>query len=109
MLNITSFGLPHLKGRFGQFILLIAAIMWNGIMLAQFDIQMPVINTGAYAITDTIYMDPNGEDSNPGTYEFPVKTFSIAVQKLPYGTQGINGGNAYGLIMLKPGYYPTHS
>jgi hypothetical protein len=37
----------------------------------------------------------------------PVKSFDVALQKLPYGTAGVNGGNAYGLIMLKPGYYET--
>lgn len=81
--------------------------VWNSEIFAQFEIQTPVINSGAFAITDTIFMDPNGEDSNPGTFALPVKTFSVAVQKLPYGTAGVNGGNAYGLIMLKPGHYQT--
>ncbi len=76
---------------------------------AQFDIQTPIINSGEFAITDTIYMDPNGVDSNPGTFDLPVKTFSVAVQKLPFGTVGINGGSAYGLIMLKPGHYQTET
>jgi hypothetical protein len=52
-------------------------------------------------------MDPNGNDINPGTYSQPVKSFSTAIQKLPFGVAGVNGGNAYGLIMLKPGFYET--
>ena len=75
---------------------------------AQFFIPEPVVNSGPYIITDTVYMDPNGNDNNPGTYSQPVKTFSAAMQKLPYGTAGVNGGNAYGLILLKPGYYATN-
>jgi hypothetical protein len=82
-------------------------VLCNSEIQAQFDIQKPVINSGPFAIADTIYMDPNGDDLNPGTFELPVKTFSVAVQKLPYGTGGVNGGNAYGLIMLKPGHYQT--
>jgi hypothetical protein len=76
---------------------------------AQFSIPEPVINTGIYTITDTVYMDPNGNDTYPGTFSQPVKSFNVAVQKLPYGTVGVNEGNAYGLIMLKPGYYETQT
>jgi hypothetical protein len=74
---------------------------------AQFDIATPVINSGAYAITDTIYMSPDGNDAASGTFAEPVKSFNVAVAKLPFGQPGINGGNAYGLIMLKEGHYVT--
>jgi len=52
-------------------------------------------------------MAPNGNDANPGTFALPVKSFNAAVQKLPFGTAGINGGHAYGVIKMKPGYYAT--
>ena len=74
---------------------------------AQFSIAEPVIHQGVYAITDTIYMDPQGNDNATGTFAEPVRSFEVAVQKLPFGTSGINGGNAYGLIMLKEGHYIT--
>ncbi len=74
---------------------------------AQFDIPEPLPNTGVYAITDTVYMDVAGNDTNAGTFNAPVKSFTTALSKLPYGTAGINGGNAYGLILLKPGTYYT--
>lgn len=80
----------------------------NGfISLSQFNIPEPIINTGQYLITDTVYMDVNGNNSNPGTFTQPVKDFSTAILKLPWGISGINGGRAYGLIMLKSGYYET--
>lgn len=85
---------------------ILASFLFSPLLIwSQFDIAPPVINDGLYAITDTLYMDPNGNDSAPGTFDQPVKSFSVAVQKLPYGMQGINGGNAYGLIMLKAGHY----
>lgn len=34
---------------------------------AQLTVQTPIVNTGASAITDTIYMAPDGNDANPGT------------------------------------------
>ncbi|MEX2589812.1 MAG: right-handed parallel beta-helix repeat-containing protein [Chitinophagales bacterium] len=74
-------------------------------LFAQFSIPEPVVNTGNYTITDTVYMDPNGNDNNPGTFTQPVKSFSTAMQKLPFGTAGVNGGHAYGLIIFKPGHY----
>lgn len=73
----------------------------------QFDIAEPVVNTGNYLITDTVYMAPDGNDANPGTFALPVKSFSVALQMLPYGTAGVNGGNAYGLIRMHPGFYET--
>jgi len=74
---------------------------------AQFSIATPVVHQGAYAITDTVYMDPNGSDDAPGSFSEPVRSFDVAVQLLPFGTAGINGGNAYGLILLKEGHYVT--
>jgi hypothetical protein len=60
-------------------------------------------------ITDTVYMAVNGDDSNPGTASQPVKTFIKAIQLLPFGTQGVNNGNAYGLVILKEGHYLTEN
>ncbi|HOK37074.1 MAG TPA: T9SS type A sorting domain-containing protein [Bacteroidales bacterium] len=76
-------------------------------LFSQFNIPEPIINTGNYIITDTVYMSVNGDDSNPGTIDMPVKSFNIALQKLPFGTSEVNNGNSYGLIMLLPGYYLT--
>ncbi len=76
-------------------------------LFSQFNIPEPIINTGNYLITDTAYMSVNGDDSNPGTIDLPVKSFNVALQKLPFGTPGVNNGNSYGLIMLLPGYYVT--
>ena len=76
---------------------------------SQFVVNTPIVNTGKYAITDSVYMDPNGDDNNPGTNTLPVKTFNAAILKLPFGVAGVNGGNAYGLIKMKPGYYATNS
>ena len=76
-------------------------------LFCQFNIPSPIINVGNYLITDTVYMDPQGSDSNLGTFSSPLQTFAAAVQMLPWGTAGINGGHAYGLIMLKPGFYQT--
>jgi hypothetical protein len=74
---------------------------------AQFLIPRPVINTGAYAIRDTVYMDPAGDDMHTGTIDQPVKTFGRAVELLPFGEVGVGDGHAYGLVMLKPGFYET--
>lgn len=76
-------------------------------VFCQFNIPSPIINVGNYTITDTVYMDPQGSDANLGTFSSPLQTFAAAVQMLPWGTAGINGGHAYGLIMLKPGFYQT--
>ena len=78
-------------------------------VFCQFNIPSPILNVGNYIITDTVYMDPQGSDSNLGTFSSPLQTFTAAVQMLPWGTAGINGGHAYGLIMLKPGFYQTTS
>ena len=78
-------------------------------VFCQFNIPSPILNVGNYLITDTVYMDPQGSDSNLGTFSSPLQTFTAAVQMLPWGTAGINGGHAYGLIMLKPGFYQTTS
>ena len=53
---------------------------------AQFSIALPIVNQGNYAITDSVFMAPNGNDANPGTFALPVKSFNAAVQKLPFGT-----------------------
>lgn len=75
--------------------------------IAQFNIQKPEVNTGKYAITDTVYMSPSGDDSKDGSQLNPVKTFQKALSLLPFGTDGVNDGQAYGLIRLLPGRYFT--
>lgn len=92
-----------------RILLLFAVLLYTASICAQFDIAIPIVNKGAYAITDTIYMAPDGNDDAPGTFAQPVKSFNVAVAKLPFGQPGINGGNAYGLIMLKEGHYITLS
>ncbi len=70
-----------------------------------FAIPQPAVNKGNYTITDTVYMSPNGNDTNNGSINSPVSTFGRALNLLPFGTAGINNGNAYGLIRLLPGNY----
>lgn len=82
----------------------IALLLCTGLP-AQFSIPAPVVATGSYAITDTVYMATEGDDANPGTIEEPVQSFGKALQLLPFGTPGVNGGHAYGLIRLLPGTY----
>ncbi|MCO5229779.1 MAG: right-handed parallel beta-helix repeat-containing protein [Chitinophagales bacterium] len=75
------------------------------LVFAQFDINTPIINQGDFAITDTVYMSPDGNDGNDGTIDNPVKTFTKAMELLPFGQAGVNGGHAYGLVRLLPGVY----
>ncbi len=65
----------------------------------------PLVAAGNYSITDTVFMSPAGNDTNSGTMNSPVATFLKALQLLPFGTQGVNGGHAYGLVLLLPGTY----
>ena len=88
-------------------LLFVFTLLFSLNAFGQFEVPQPIIGTGDYTITDTVYMDPFGDDNNPGTIGQPLKTFQKAVQKLPFGTAGIRGGHAYGLIRLKPGYYET--
>lgn len=80
---------------------------WSFVSYAQnpFAINPPVVNSGIYSITDTVYMSPNGNDANYGTINAPVLTFVRALNLLPFGTVGVNNGQAYGLIRLLPGNY----
>ena len=73
--------------------------------------QLPIINNPTIPNpTQTIYLDPNGSDSNPGTFAFPKKTFYAAISNLSFGIPNVNGGNAYGEVIFKSGdYYPTGS
>lgn len=77
------------------------------VCLAQFNISTPRIDTLSFKITDTVYMATDGSDDQSGSFNEPVRTFNAALEKLPYGQAGVNGGNAYGVIMLKPGHYIT--
>ncbi len=74
----------------------------------QFQVNAPS-NGAQHLPTDTIYIGLNGDDNNIGTYANPVKTFQKAVALLPFGTAGVNGGNAYGLIRFLPGRYTSET
>lgn len=71
---------------------------------AQFNILPPIVNTGIYAITDTVYMSPDGNDANPGTQDRPVRSFSRAIDLIPFKLPGLP---TYGLVRLLPGVYST--
>lgn len=90
-------------------ILFFFCISW--IVKAQeiWDFPSSQINQGDYKITDTIYMSPNGNDSQLGSIDQPVATFNKALELLPFGTSGVKGGNAYGLIRLLEGTYELES
>jgi hypothetical protein len=87
--------------------LLLFGICFGYISRAQhpFAIPQPTVNIGIYTITDTVYMSPTGNDANNGSINSPVSTFVRAMNLLPFGTAGINDGNAYGLIRMLPGEY----
>lgn len=68
-------------------------------------VEKPQINSGNFVITDTVFISPKGNDANNGSEVSPVRTFNRAVSLLPYGTAGVNGGNAYGLIVVDSGDY----
>jgi hypothetical protein len=80
-------------------------LFFTASLKAQFSIQLPLINDVNHPITDTVYMSPGGNDANPGSMLKPVKTFAKALSLLPFGTVGIRGGHAYGLVMMLPGTY----
>ena len=92
--------------RIPSLLLLFSCPFW---IFGQFEIPAPNVDTLQYSITDTVYMSPDGQDQNSGTYEAPVKSFQEALNKLPFGEEGVKGGHAYGLIMLKPGHYHATS
>lgn len=75
---------------------------------AQWAIPMPQTDSGPYIPTDTVYMSPTGDDQAPGTATQPVRSFNKAISLLPYGVAGQQGGHAYGLIRLHPGFYRTN-
>jgi hypothetical protein len=72
---------------------------------SQWEIPSPKINIGEYGITDTVFMAPDGDDEAAGTVDAPVASFNVALDRLPFGTEGVNGGQAYGLIIFHPGHY----
>lgn len=58
-------------------------------------------------VSQSIYVSTSGNDSNPGSYDLPLKTFGAAINKVDFGTINIDGGHHYGEIVLKSGdYYP---
>ncbi len=72
---------------------------------AQWSIPLPEVARGSYSLRDTIYMGTAGQDDWPGTADKPVRTFQKAMQLIPFGTPGLAGGHAYGLVRLLPGKY----
>ena len=91
-----------------QLLIFILFLNFNlGTLFAQFEIPHPIVDTAEFTITDTIFMSPDGSDDYPGTMELPVKTFSHAIELLPWGSHDVNNGHSYGLIMLLPGFYET--
>ncbi len=74
-------------------------------VLAQFEVPLPMVGTMAHAFSDTVYMSPGGDDSQPGTEAQPVKSFAAAVSLLPFGVEDVQGGDAFGLVRLLPGTY----
>jgi hypothetical protein len=86
-------------------LIVLCSLSLNVLAQSPFAIYKPEVNTGIYTITDTVYMSPTGNDANNGSINAPVSTFVRALNLLPFGTAGINDGNAYGLIRLLPGNY----
>nr|MBS0038412.1 T9SS type A sorting domain-containing protein [Saprospiraceae bacterium] len=70
-------------------------------------ITTPLVDTLQYTITDSVYLSVHGNDGGEGTADDPLRTFSEAVNRLPFGIEGVNGGHAYGLIIFQEGYYPV--
>jgi hypothetical protein len=68
-------------------------------------VNAPVVDTLDVRITDSVYMATHGSDQNPGTRDLPVRTFSRALDRLPFGTAGINNGHRYGLVIIMEGHY----
>ncbi len=73
--------------------------------------QIPIIKLPDFKIpTQYVYISPLGNDSNPGTYAMPKKTFYAAIDKIDFGLPGINDGQNDGEVILLPGeYYPKSS
>lgn len=71
--------------------------------------QLPIVNSPIIPTpTQSVYLDPNGNDSNAGTFASPKKTFYAAINSLSFGVPNIDGGNAYGEVVFKSGnYYST--
>lgn len=72
---------------------------------AQIQVDAPIINGPDCPITDTIWAAPWGNDANEGSFEQPVRSIARAARLLPFGTEGIRDGHAWGLILLVPGRY----
>ena len=69
------------------------------------DFPDPVVNSGNFSFDKIVYVSLEGQDSNDGSIENPVKTFNKAIDLLPFGSPGINDGHAYGLIRILEGNY----
>ncbi len=82
----------------------VCLLLLAGTASAQFHIDKPEVNTPQFPITYIVYMAPNGNDNNPGTSDLPVKTFSRALELIPFRGPG---QSTYGLVRLLPGVYYT--
>ena len=73
--------------------------------------QLPIINNPTIPPpTESIYIAPDGNDSNPGTFISPKKSFYAAISSISFGIPNVNGGHNYGEVIFKPGdYYPKGS
>lgn len=70
-----------------------------------FMIDKPVVDTLEFAITDSVYVAPDGDDANSGSVYAPLRTFNAAINHIPFNdtTDGIT--HVYGLVILKEGHY----
>lgn len=73
--------------------------------------QLPIVNSPTIpSPIESVYIDPNGNDLNPGTFALPKKSFYAAISSINFGIPNVNGGNNYGEVVFKTGdYYPTGS
>lgn len=83
---------------------LCALVFFHEKASAQFVVERPSLDSIEALITDTVYMSPEGLDSNPGTRDAPVGSFGKALDLLPWGGPG-GEAHGYGLIRLLPGTY----
>ncbi len=88
------------------FVSILAFLFSNNIFSQQLpQINFPLVDTLNYIISDSVFVATTGDDTNPGTRQQPVKTFSKAIQLLPFGVAGINNGHAYGVVIILEGNY----
>ena len=74
--------------------------IFTQVSYAQFPVHPPLPDVAT--TTTTVYIATNGNDNNDGTLNAPLATFSAALNKLPFGT---NGEHAYSEIVFLAGTY----